>query len=163
LPDEPKILIYVVDDDASVRQALKMLLTSANMEVRTFEQAKDLLKCEFREEKVCLIADIKMKGLGGIELQQKLTIFLTAVDSNEIRQQAKQAGAAGFFRKPVDDQALLDTIQFNIFVTAYRNVQARAKAMAAGAVAFLQKPFDERDLLDAIYIGLDRISKGLSD
>ncbi len=120
MPDEPKILIYVVDDDASVRQALKMLLTSANMEVRTFEQAKDLLKCEFREEKVCLIADIKMKGLGGIELQQKLakrgikipTIFLTAVDSNEIRQQAKQAGAAGFFRKPVDDQALLDTIQW---------------------------------------------------
>lgn len=120
MPDEPKILIYVVDDDASVRQALKMLLTSANMEVRTFEQAKDLLKCEFREEKVCLIADINMKGLGGIELQQKLakrgikipTIFLTAVDSNEIRQQAKQAGAAGFFRKPVDDQALLDTIQW---------------------------------------------------
>lgn len=120
MPDEPKILIYVVDDDASVRQALKMLLTSANMEVRTFEQAKDLLKCEFREEKVCLIADIKMKGLGGIELQQELakrgikipTIFLTAVDSNEIRQQAKQAGAAGFFRKPVDDQALLDTIQW---------------------------------------------------
>jgi FixJ family two-component response regulator len=120
LPDEPKILIYVVDDDASVRQALKMLLISANMEVRTFEQAKDLLKCEFREEKVCLIADIKMKGLGGIELQQELakrgikipTIFLTAVDSNEIRQQAKQAGAAGFFRKPVDDQALLDTIQW---------------------------------------------------
>jgi FixJ family two-component response regulator len=114
------MLIYVVDDDASVRQALKMLLTSANMEVRTFEQAKDLLKCEFREEKVCLIADIKMKGLGGIELQQELakrgikipTIFLTAVDSNEIRQQAKQAGAAGFFRKPVDDQALLDTIQW---------------------------------------------------
>lgn len=120
MPDEPKMLIYVVDDDASVRQALKMLLTSANMEVRTFEQAKDLLKCEFREEKVCLIADIKMKGLGGIELQQELakrgikipTIFLTAVDSNEIRQQAKQAGAAGFFRKPVDDQALLDTIQW---------------------------------------------------
>ena len=120
MPDEPKILIYVVDDDASVRQALKMLLTSANMEVRTFEQAKDLLKCEFREEKVCLIADIKMKGLGGLELQQQLAkrgvkvpiIFLTADESNEIRQRAKQAGAAGFFRKPVDDQALLDTIQW---------------------------------------------------
>ena len=120
MPDEPKILIYVVDDDASVRQALKMLLISANMEVRTFEQAKDLLKCEFREEKVCLIADIKMRGLGGLELQQQLAkrgvkipiIFLTAVESNEIRQRAKQAGAAGFFRKPVDDQALLDTIQW---------------------------------------------------
>ena len=118
--DESKILVYVVDDDASVRQALKMLLISANMEVRTFEQAEDLLKCEFREEKVCLIADVKMKGLGGLELQQQLAkrgikipiIFLTAVESDEIRQQAKQAGAAGFFRKPVDDQALLDTIHW---------------------------------------------------
>ena len=120
MPDEPKILIYVVDDDASVRQALKMLLISANMAVRTFEQAEDLLKCEFREEKVCLIADIKMKGLGGIELQQQLAkrgikipiIFLTAVESDEIRQSAKQAGAAGFFRKPVDDQALIDSIRW---------------------------------------------------
>ena len=120
MPDEPKILIYVVDDDASVRQALKMLLISANMEVRTFENAKDLLKCEFREEKVCLIADIKMKGFGGLELQQQFAkrgikipiIFLTAVDSDEIRQKAKQAGAAGFFRKPVDDQALIDSIRW---------------------------------------------------
>ena len=120
MPDEPKILIYVVDDDASVRQALKMLLISANMEVRTFEQAKDFLKCEFRKEKVCLIADIKMRGFGGIELQQQLgkrgikipIIFLTAVESDEIRQQAKQAGAAGFFRKPVDDQALIDSIRW---------------------------------------------------
>ena len=120
MPDEPKTLIYVVDDDASVRQALKMLLISANMEVRTFKQAEDLLKCEFQEEKVCLIADIKMKGLGGIELQQQLAergvkipiIFLTADDSNEIRQRAKQAGAAGFFRKPVDDQALIDSIRW---------------------------------------------------
>ena len=120
MPDEPKIRVYVVDDDASVRQALKMLLISANMEVRTFEQSVDLLKCEFREEKVCVIADIKMKGFSGLELQQQLAkrgikipiIFLTAVESDEIRQSAKQAGAAGFFRKPVDDQALLDTIHW---------------------------------------------------
>jgi len=120
LPNEPKILVYVVDDDASVRRALKMLLISADMEVRTFEQAKDFLKCEFREEKLCLIADIKMKGIDGLELQQQLDkrgikipiIFLTAVDSSEIRQRAKQAGAAGLFRKPVDDQALIDSIRW---------------------------------------------------
>ena len=120
MQDEPKILIYVVDDDTSVRRALKMLLISADMEVRTFKQAEDLLKCEFREERACLIVDVKMKGLGGIELQQQLAergikipiIFLTAVESSEIRRQAKQAGAAGFFRKPVDDQALLDTIHW---------------------------------------------------
>ncbi|MFC1577904.1 response regulator transcription factor [Thermodesulfobacteriota bacterium] len=120
--DESKILIYVVDDDASARQAMEMLLISANMEVQSFERAEDLLKCMRREDRACLIADIKMKGLDGLELQQKLAesaikipvIFLTALDSNETRQQAKQAGAVGYFRKPVDDQALLDIIQWTL-------------------------------------------------
>ena len=122
MPDETKILIYVVDDDASVRKALTMLFISADMEVKTFEAAEDLLKCQLREQNTCLISDIKLKGLSGLELKQKLAerevkipvIFLTAFDSNEIRQQAKQAGAAGFFRKPVDDQALLDSIQWSL-------------------------------------------------
>ena len=120
--DETKILIYLVDDDASVRKALTMLFMSADMAVKTFEAAEDLLKCQLREQNTCLISDIKLKGLSGIELQRQLAkrgikipvIFLTAIDSNEIRQQAKQAGAAGFFRKPVDDQALLDTIQWSL-------------------------------------------------
>jgi two-component system response regulator FixJ len=120
LPDETKILIYVVDDDISVRQALEMLFISADMKVLTFKSAEDLLNCKLREEKTCLITDIKMKGLSGLELQQQLTqrgikipaIFLTAFDSNESRQRAKQAGAAGYLQKPVDDQALLDTIKW---------------------------------------------------
>jgi len=122
LPDETAILIYVVDDDASVRKSLKMLFRSADMEVKTFEAAEDFLKGQLREENTCLISDMKLKGLSGIELQQQLAergikipvIFLTAFDSNEIRQQAKQAGAAAYFRKPVDDQALLDTIHWAI-------------------------------------------------
>ena len=120
LLDESKILIYVVDDDASVRQALEMLLISASMEVLAFKSAEDFLEYEFREEKACLITDIKMKGLSGLELQQQLNergiklpvIFLTAFDSNESRQRAKQAGAAGYLQKPVDDQALLDAIKW---------------------------------------------------
>ena len=122
MPDDAKILIYVVDDDASVREALTMLFISADMEIQTFEAAEDLLKCQIREERACLILDIKLKGLSGLELQQQLAgrgikipvIFLTAFDSNETRQKAKQAGAAGYFRKPVDDQALLDTIHWAI-------------------------------------------------
>ena len=122
LPDETAILIYVVDDDASVRAALTMLFRSADMEVKTYEAAEDLLECQLREQNTCLISDIKLKGLSGIELQQQLAergiqipvIFLTAFDSNEIRQQAKKGGAAGYFRKPVDGQALLDTIHWTI-------------------------------------------------
>jgi FixJ family two-component response regulator len=99
-----------------------MLFMSADMEVKTFEAAEDFLKGQFREKKACLISDIKLKGLNGLELKQKLAergveipvIFLTAFDSNEIRQQAKQAGAVGYLRKPVDDQALLDTIHWAI-------------------------------------------------
>ena len=120
MPDETKILIYVVDDDISVRQALEMLFISADMKVLTFKSAEDLLKCKLREEKTCLITDIKMKGLSGLELPQQLTqrgikipaIFLTTFDSIESRQRAKQAGAVGYLQKPVDDQALLDTIKW---------------------------------------------------
>ena len=122
LPDETAILIYVVDDDASVRKALTMLFISAGMEVQAFESAEDLLNRRLREKKACVISDIKMNGIGGLELKQKFAergveipvIFLTAFDSNKIRRQAKQAGAAGYFRKPVDDQALLDTIHWAI-------------------------------------------------
>jgi FixJ family two-component response regulator len=120
LPDETKILIYVVDDDTSVCQALEMLFISADMQVLTFKSAEDFLKYRLREEKTCLIADLKINGQSGLEVQQKLTergikipvIFLTAVDSNESRQRVKQAGAAGYLLKPVDDQALLDTIKW---------------------------------------------------
>ena len=122
MPDESKILVYVVDDDASVRDALRMLFVSADMEVKTFKSAEDFLECQVSKRNACLISDIKLKGLSGLELQQQLAergtkipvIFLTASDSNEDRQQAKQAGAAGYFRKPVDDQALLDAIYWTL-------------------------------------------------
>jgi FixJ family two-component response regulator len=118
LQNETNILIYVVDDDASVRKALKMLFVSAGMEARAFQSAEDFLRCNPRQDNTCLITDIKMKGMSGIELQRRLArqgskmpvIFLTAVASKANREQAKQAGAYGYFRKPVDDQALLDTI-----------------------------------------------------
>ena len=61
--DESKIRIYLVDDDESVRNALKMLFISSGMEVETFEAAEDLLKFQLREKKSCVISDIKMRGL----------------------------------------------------------------------------------------------------
>ena len=120
--DESKILIYVVDDDVSVRKALEMLFLSADMNVQTFKRAEDFLEHKFREENACLIVDIMLKEQSGFELQKHLAeqgikipvIFLTAFDSKESRQQAQKGGAVGFFRKPVDDQALLDTIQWGL-------------------------------------------------
>ena len=118
--DKSKIQIYVVDDDVSVRKAMEMLFLSVDMDVLTFKRPEDFLEHKFREENACLIVDVMLKEQNGFEFQKHLTekeikipvIFLTAFDSKESRQQAKQAGAAGYLRKPVDDQALIDTIQW---------------------------------------------------
>jgi FixJ family two-component response regulator len=120
LPGERKILIYIIDDDASVCDSLNMLFNSAGMEVQIFDRAEDFLSSKVKEERSCIIADMKMKGLSGLDFQKQLAekdikipvIFLTAFDTNENRQQAKRSGAVGYFRKPVDDQALLDTIKW---------------------------------------------------
>ena len=120
MSDPADIQIYVVDDDPSVRKALEMLFISAGMKIRTFKRAAELLEHEIATRNACLVTDLKMSGLSGLELQQQLieqgidipVIFLTAHDSKETRQRARQAGAAGYFRKPIDDRALLDAIHW---------------------------------------------------
>ena len=117
---ETKPIIYIVDDDQSVLKAMQRLIRSMDMDVRTFTLGQEFLDSGFRDQNACLIADIKMPVMGGMELQKKLVakgsklpvIFITAFDSKNLRSQAKEAGAAGYFQKPVDDQALLDLIQW---------------------------------------------------
>ena len=120
MPDRSKTLIYLVDDDDSVRKALQMLLLSADMEVECFSCAEEFLASAPREEGTCLVTDVMMKGLSGLALQKRLiasgtkipVIFVTAFDTPESREEAKRFGAAGYFRKPVDDTALLDAIRW---------------------------------------------------
>ena len=118
--EETKPIIYIVDDEETVRKAMKQLIFSMGMDVETFTSGQEFLDSDFREQNACLIVDIKMPTMSGMELQQKLlakgsklpVIFITAFDTDKIRGEAKEAGAAGYFRKPVDDQALLDSIQW---------------------------------------------------
>ncbi len=113
-------IVYIVDDDASVRKAMMRLMVSAELEARSFSSANDFLDSGFRDQHACLIADVKMPGLTGLELQQKmlsrgyemLVIFITGYDSEQTRELAKRSGALGYFCKPIDDQALLDTINW---------------------------------------------------
>jgi FixJ family two-component response regulator len=117
---QSKPIIYIVDDDESVRRALKRLLCSAGMEARTFANAEDFLNYDYEKLNACLLTDIKMPGISGMELHKELVrrgdqlpvIFITAFDTKETRDQAKKSGAAGYLRKPVDDQALIDLIQW---------------------------------------------------
>lgn len=120
MPEDADICVYVIEDDASVRRSLEMLLFSSGIKVLTYGSAEAFLDSEFSQHGTCMIADFKMPGLGGLGLQQRLikkgicipTIFLTAFDSRKDRQRAFRSGAVGFFLKPVDDQALLDAIRW---------------------------------------------------
>ncbi len=118
MSDNSKIMVYLIDDDDSIRQAIDMLLQSANMNVQTFSKGEQFLHINPQHNGSCIITDLKMTDLDGFSLCEKLhekginipVIFLTAFDSQEYRQHAKEVGAAGYLSKPVDDQALIDTI-----------------------------------------------------
>jgi len=115
---EPK-LVTIVDDDASVRVTLQELLRSAGFASRAFESADDFLASDHQQEMACLITDIRMPGMSGLELQAKLnterckipTIFITAHGDEEMRLQALRAGAVEFLPKPFDDEVLIESVR----------------------------------------------------
>jgi len=114
-----KHLISVVDDDESIRKSTSLLIESFGFEAAAFESAESLLKSSQLHETSCLIIDLRMPGVNGLQLQSRLAaagykipiIFITAYDNNESRQQAIQAGALAFLAKPFNDKLLLQTIR----------------------------------------------------
>ena len=116
-------LVYVIDDDAAVRKALARLLRAGNCDVETFASPEDFLAGPRRDENVCVITDLRMPGTTGFDLQKQAAlcgmrlpiIVLSASDDVQAREHARELGAVAFFRKPVDDQALLDAIWWAIW------------------------------------------------
>src|SRR5438093_6646 len=115
-------LIYVVDDDASVREALGSLIRSAGLEVETFASAQEFLACPRADVPSCLVLDVQLPGLSGLDLQQELAkadiqipiIFLTGHGDIPMSVRAIKAGALEFLTKPFNDEDLLDAIQQGI-------------------------------------------------
>jgi FixJ family two-component response regulator len=108
--------VAIVDDDESVRCALQGLLQEAGLHTCVFEHAEDFLHSGRQHEVGCLIADIRMPGMSGLEMQSRLNaehrrIFITAHGDEEMRLRALRAGAVEFLAKPFDDQALLDSVR----------------------------------------------------
>jgi FixJ family two-component response regulator len=111
-------LIAIVDDDPSVLKALARVLRSRALEPRTFGSAADFLASLTNELPECLIADLQMPGMTGLELQHSLnrdgivipTIIITAHDDAGVRKRCEAAGAVAFLAKPVQDTALLAAI-----------------------------------------------------
>src|SRR5438046_8394772 len=112
-------LIYVVDDDASVREALGSLIRSAGLEVETFASAQEFLSRPRADVPSCLVLDVQLPGLSGLDLQHELAkadvqipiIFLTGHGDIPTSVRAIKAGALEFLTKPFDDEDLLEAIQ----------------------------------------------------
>ncbi len=112
-------LVTIVDDDDLMRSALLGLLKAVGLPARSFASAEEFLKSGQQHETACLIADIRMPGMSGLELQAQLnadrcripTIFLTAHGDAKMRMQALRAGAVEFMAKPFDDEVLLESVR----------------------------------------------------
>jgi FixJ family two-component response regulator len=116
--DEVRI-ISIVDDDASVRTATARLLRSVGLSAHAFASAQEFLSSPRFSETSCLIADVEMPGMSGVELQDYLLtnghrtpiIFITAFPEDRIRERAMKAGAVDFLSKPFDEPRLLESVE----------------------------------------------------
>jgi FixJ family two-component response regulator len=114
----PVPTVFVVDDDHSVRQALSSLIRSVDLAVKTFSSAREFLQSPVHDAPACLVLDVRLPGLGGLELQRELMaarndipiIFITGHGDIPMSVRAMKAGAVEFLPKPFRDQDLLDAI-----------------------------------------------------
>jgi len=116
---DAEALVCVVDDDASMRESLQNLLRSVGLRVEVFASAQEFLHSTRPDVPSCLVLDVRLPGLSGLELQQRMVegdmampiIFITGHGDIPMTVQAMKAGAVKFLAKPFRDQALLDAIQ----------------------------------------------------
>ncbi len=112
-------LIAIVDDDDSMRSAVQDLLQAVDLPAQAFASAEEFLSSGKQHETACLIADIRMPGMSGLELQATLRaqrcnvpiIFITAHGDERMRMQARRAGAVEFLSKPFDNEVLIDSVR----------------------------------------------------
>jgi FixJ family two-component response regulator len=122
-----KPIVFVVDDDPSVRRAIRRLIGSVGLQVELFgsaKEAKEFLLSRRPDAPSCLVLDIRLPGISGLDFQRAL--------------------AEANIHIPI------------IFITAHGDIPMTVRAMKAGAVEFLPKPFHDQDLLDAIHVALER-------
>ena len=129
-------MVFVIDDDESIREALKSLIRSVGLSVQTFASAQEFLQSVRPDVPSCLILDVRMPGLSGLDLQRALTeanihipiIFITGHGDIPMSVRAMKAGAVEFLTKPFRDQDLLDAIQQAL------ERDRRARSQQAGSV-----------------------------
>src|SRR5262245_9957914 len=153
-------VVFVVDDDASLRSSLRRLITSVGFEVEVFPSARAFLDARRPDVPGCLVLDVRLPGLSGLDLQRELAetdaelpiIFLTGHGDIPMSVQAMKAGAVEFLTKPFRQQALLDAIQSAI--ESDRTIRAERQERAELRRRYASLTPRERDVLAGIVAGL---------
>ena len=164
---EEQPVVFVVDDDPSVRDALAGLLRSVGLEVLSFGSTQEFLQSKRRDAPGCLVLDVRLPGRSGLDFQRELAessiqipiVFITGHGDIPMSVRAIKAGAIEFLTKPFHDQELLDAIQLGI-------ERDRARRRDAAAVAGLRERFDsltprEREIMALVVTG--RLNKQIAD
>lgn len=158
-PSAATATVYIVDDDEAVRASLDWLISSVNLPVRTFASARAFLDAYRPDEEGCVVVDVRMPGMSGLELQRKLAekadhmpvIVITGHGDIHMAVDAMKAGAFDFIEKPFDEQLLLDLVQKAVV----RSVEAAHDHALREEIARrldLLTP-REREVLDRIMLG----------
>ena len=141
---EDRAVVFVVDDDPSMRRSLESLIRSVGYDVRLFSSAQEFMQAAPPHAPGCLVLDVRLPGMSGLTFQQELTkagialpvIFITGHGDVPMTVRAMKAGAAEFLTKPFDDQVLLDAIHAAI-------ERDRARRRDAASLAALKARYDE--------------------
>ena len=153
-------LVYVVDDDASTRETLNSLIRSVGLRVQEFSSAEEFLKCARPDTDTCLVLDVRLRGISGLDVQQKLAdcgisipiIFITGHGDIQMSVRAMKAGAIEFLTKPFRDQDLLDAI--HIALDKDRERRLRDAEVAELQASFAALTPRERQVFPLVIFGL---------
>jgi RNA polymerase sigma factor (sigma-70 family) len=154
-----KSTVYIVDDDQAIRHAMELLMRSVGLDYEIFHSGDDFLTGHTNDRAGCLVLDIRMPGLGGLELQEKLNemgstlpiIFITGHGDVPMAVEAMQKGAVDFIQKPFRDQELLDQVGEALKTDQERRSARDEKAEVADRLEKLTKR--EREVMDLVVTG----------
>jgi RNA polymerase sigma factor (sigma-70 family) len=153
-------LVFVIDDDASTRETLGSLIRSVGLRVQLFASAEEFLRCQRPDTDSCLVLDIRLRGMSGLDFQGKLAdsgisipiIFITGHGDIQMSVRAMKAGAIEFLTKPFRDQELLDAIQ--VALKKDRDSRQRSAEVAQLETRFASLTPRERQVLPLVVSGL---------
>jgi FixJ family two-component response regulator len=160
-------IVFVVDDDPSVREALSSLIRSVGLSVKTFSSAQEFLTSQRPDAPACLVLDVRLPGLSGLDLQRELAathssipiIFITGHGDVPTSVRAMKGGAVDFLQKPFNGQDLLDCIHHAISMARQRVAERAERAAVQSRFATLTPR--EREVLALVVTG--RLNKQIAD